>query len=143
MDDPLLDGFSLGDIHVEPRSGSYTAPDRSGHLAPRAVEVLLQLARSPQRVLTRRELLDKAWGDGLGTSEALSHAISEIRQALDDPSDEPRFVQTVPRRGYRLLVEPVARATPRASAPPHAAVASTASDPPKASRIWARCCDTA
>ena len=135
MDDSLLDGFSLGDIHVEPRSGRYTGPDRTGHLAPRAVEVLLQLARNPQRVLTRRELLDKAWGDGLGTSEALSHAISEIRQALDDHSDNPRFVQTVPRRGYRLLVEPVTRATPRASAAPPATVL-TASDPPKASRVW-------
>ena len=100
MDDPLLDGFSLGDIQVEPLSGRYTGPDHAGHLAPRAVEVLLQLARNPQRVLTRRELLDKAWGDGLGSSEALSHVISEIRQALDDPSDDPRFVQTVPRRGY-------------------------------------------
>ena len=136
MDDPLLDGFSLGDIHVEPRSGRYTGPDRAGHLAPRAVEVLLQLARNPQRVLTRRELLDKSWGDGLGTSEALSHAISEIRQALDDHSDNPRFLQTVPRRGYRLLVEPVTRATPRASAAPSATVVSTANDPPKASRVW-------
>ncbi len=137
MDDPLLDGFSLGDIQVEPLSGRYTGPDRAGHLAPRAVEVLLQLARNPQRVLTRRELLDKAWGDGLGSSEGLSHAISEIRQALDDHADHPRYLQTVPRRGYRLLVVPVTRATPRASAaPPASAVAATAKDPPKASRVW-------
>ena len=136
MDDPLLDGFSLGDIRIEPRSGSYTSPDHGGHLSPRAVEVLLQLARNPQRVLSRRKLLDKAWDDGLGSSETLSHTISEIRQALDDASDDPRFVQTVPRRGYRLLVEPVTRATPRASAAPPATVVSTAKDPPKASRVW-------
>ena len=136
MDDPLLDGFSLGDIQVEPLSGRYTGPNRAGHLAPRAVEVLLQLARNPQRVLTRRELLDKAWGDGQGSSEALSHAISEIRHALDDHADDPRFLQTVPRRGYRLLVEPVTHDTPRVATLPPATVAASATDPPKVSRVW-------
>jgi len=42
-----------------------------------------------------------------GSQEALSHAVSEIRHALDDHPDSPQYIQTLPRRGYRLLVEPL------------------------------------
>ena len=51
-------------------------------------------------------LLSTVWGSGKGSAEALSHAVSEIRRSLDDHADNPVFIQTLPRRGYRLAVEP-------------------------------------
>lgn len=112
MDNPLLNGFTLDDIRVEPLTGRYAGRHRSGHLPPRAIEVLLCLARQPRHLVSRDELLAKVWGDGHGSSEALTHAIGELRHAFGDHADAPRYIQTVPRRGYRLLTEPRTTAEP-------------------------------
>jgi tetratricopeptide (TPR) repeat protein/DNA-binding winged helix-turn-helix (wHTH) protein len=106
MDNQLLDGFYLEGWLVEPVTGQYTSSTRSGHLSSRAVEVLLCLAKHPRRLMPREELLTKVWGDGNGSAEALSHAISDLRHAFGDNAAKPTYIQTVPRRGYRLLVEP-------------------------------------
>lgn len=102
----LLQGFYLGDLLVEPLKGRVTDQQKSRHLAPKAIEVLLCLAESPGELVTRETLLGTVWGAGQGSHEALGHAVSEIRHALDDHPDDPRFIQTLPKRGYRLLVEP-------------------------------------
>ena len=107
MNSDLLQGFRLGDRLIEPQSGQVTGRSGSRHLPPKAVEVLLCLAASPGELVTREKLLDTAWGDGQGSQEALGHAVSEIRHALDDHVDDPQYIQTLPRRGYRLLVDPV------------------------------------
>ena len=106
MDNELLDGFYLNSYLVEPSKGSIGSGDTAMHLPSRAMEVLLALAKNPRRLVTRRELLNKVWGDGKGSNEALSHAISEIRHVFDDRADDPVYIQTVPKRGYRLLIEP-------------------------------------
>ena len=76
------------------------------HLPPKAAEVLLCLASSPGELVTREALLEQVWGAGHGSSEALSHSVGEIRHALDDHVDNPHYIQTLPRRGYRLVLEP-------------------------------------
>jgi tetratricopeptide (TPR) repeat protein/TolB-like protein len=58
-------------------------------------------------VVARDALLEDVWGAGAGSQEALSHAVSEIRHALGDHREDPEFIQTLPKRGYRLLVQPV------------------------------------
>ena len=106
MKSDLLQGFYLGDLLVEPLKGLVTGRAGSQHLPSKAVEVLLCLAATPGELVTREFLLDQVWGAGHGSQEALSHAISEIRHAFDDHPDDPHFVQTMPKRGYRLIVEP-------------------------------------
>ena len=71
------------------------------------MEVLLCLAAEPGELQTRDVLIEAVWGAGHGSQEALSHAVSEIRHVLDDHHDDPEFVQTLPKRGYRLLVDVV------------------------------------
>jgi len=102
----LLQGFYLGDLLVEPVKGEVTGRAGSRHLPPKAAEVLLCLARARGELVTRESLLECAWGPGQGSHEALSHAVSEIRLALDDHADDPVFIQTLPRLGYRLAVSP-------------------------------------
>ena len=104
MNADLLQGFYLGDLFVEPVKGEVTGRAGSRHLPPKAAEVLLCLASKPGELVTHESLLECAWGPGQGSHEALSHAVSEIRLALDDHADDPVFIQTLPRLGYRLAV---------------------------------------
>ena len=106
LDSKLLQGFRLGGRLVEPLKGQVTGAEGTTHLPPKAAEVLLCLAKTPTRLVTREELLEQVWGAGQGSLEALAHAISEIRRAFDDHHDDPRIIQTLPRRGYRLLLQP-------------------------------------
>ena len=104
----LLHGFYLGDLLVEPLKGRVSGRTGSEHLPPKAADVLLQLASQPGELVTRDALLAAVWGDGQGSQETLSHAVSEIRHALNDHSEDPQYIQTMPKRGYRLLINPEA-----------------------------------
>ena len=106
MNADLLRGFYLSDLLVEPTKGRVTGHEGSERLASKAVEVLLCLAAQPGELVTREELLEKVWGKDAGSPEALSHAIGEIRHALHDHHDDPEYIQTLPKRGYRLLITP-------------------------------------
>jgi tetratricopeptide (TPR) repeat protein/DNA-binding winged helix-turn-helix (wHTH) protein len=113
MDAEYLHGFYLGDLFIEPLKGRVTGQSGETHLPPTAADVLLCLVATPGELVTREYLIENVWGEGQGSSESLNHAISDIRQALGDHADNPRFIQTLPRRGYRLIVAPtVAAETP-------------------------------
>ena len=106
MNADLLLGFYLGDFLVEPLRGRITGGSDPAHLPPKAVEVLVCLARQPGELVTRESLLDEVWGADHVSQAALSHAVSDIRHALGDHPEDPHFLQTLPKRGYRLLVAP-------------------------------------
>jgi DNA-binding winged helix-turn-helix (wHTH) protein/Tol biopolymer transport system component len=76
-------------------------------LPPRALAVLDCLLESPGAVVTKEELIDRVWESTIVTETSLTQAISLLRSALGDDSQEPRFIKTVHRRGYRF-VAPVA-----------------------------------
>lgn len=101
-------GFKCGDFAVEPLKGCVTGRDRqSRHLPPKAMEVLVCLATEAKETLTRQELLDKVWGERCVSDEVLTHAITELRHALDDNPSSPEYIETIPKRGYRLLKSPL------------------------------------
>ena len=108
MNTELLQGFYLGDFFVEPLRGQVVGKGTTAHLPPKAAEVLLCLASHPGELVSREDLIDCVWGEGYGSPELLSHAISEIRHAFADHADNPKFIQTLPRRGYRLVTPPSA-----------------------------------
>jgi len=104
--DQLLEGFRLGSLRIDPLTGTVAGNGEHRHIPSKATEILLVLASRPRQLISRDELLSAVWGEGGGSAEALSHAVSELRHGLGDHADHPEFVQTVPRRGYRLIVEP-------------------------------------
>ena len=124
MDIDLLHGFYLDDVLVEPLKGQVLTGGRSTHLPSKAMEVLLALASRPSRLVAREALIEKVWGVGQGSPEALGRAVSDIRRALDDHVGDPRFIQTLPRRGYRLIIPPVPAGQSAGDVQPRAAVAS-------------------
>jgi DNA-binding winged helix-turn-helix (wHTH) protein len=85
-------------------------------LAPRPFEVLCALARSPGSLVTKNALLDLVWGHRFVTESALKTAISEVRAALEDNPQEPRYIETVSRRGYRFIASTIGAASHRAPA---------------------------
>lgn len=73
-------------------------------LTPKAVGVLLELAREPGVTRTRDELLARVWAGRAGDGDVLTQAVKELRRVFGDDLSSPRFIETVPRLGYRLLV---------------------------------------
>ncbi len=107
MNTALLPGFYLGERLIDPVRGEVTTSDGSAHLPSKAMEVLLCLASQPGELVTRKELIENVWGPGNASDETLNHAVSDIRHALRDHADDPVYIQTLPKRGYRLIVDVV------------------------------------
>src|SRR5690348_16023908 len=72
-------------------------------LRPRLMDVLLRLAAAPGEVVTRQALLDDVWPRRVVADEVLSRAIAELRTALHDDAREARYIETLPKVGYRLI----------------------------------------
>ncbi|MCB1034061.1 MAG: winged helix-turn-helix domain-containing protein [Acidobacteria bacterium] len=68
------------------------------------MDVLVLLALSPRLTVPREVLLEKVWNGRLVEEGSVARCIAEIRAVLEDDAREPRFVETIPRRGYRLIV---------------------------------------
>ena len=104
MPPDLLHGFRIGDWTVEPLKGVVTGPDRNPrHLQPKVMDVLVCLAAQADEPVTRNELLTEVWGRNAVSDEPLTHAIGELRRALQDDRRNPTYIETIPKRGYRLI----------------------------------------
>lgn len=77
--------------------------DRHVDLRPKTWEVLLLLVGRSGKLVTKDELLDGVWADAAVTEGTLSKSIGELRVALDDDAASPRWIETVPRRGFRWI----------------------------------------
>ena len=86
-------------------------------LSPRLVEILGYLAAESGQTVTKDALLDRFWADVHVTENTLTRAIADIRKALDDDPGEPKFIQTVARRGYRFIAVVDASGAPAAPDP--------------------------
>jgi DNA-binding winged helix-turn-helix (wHTH) protein/tetratricopeptide (TPR) repeat protein len=72
-------------------------------LAPKPFSVLCALARTPRMLVTKNALLDAVWGHRFVSESVLKSTISELRAALEDDAKQPRYIETVSRRGYRFI----------------------------------------
>lgn len=104
MDTELRRGFWLADRHVAPLHGEIAGQSGRQRVHPKAMEVLLCLARSPGKVVERQRLIEAVWNGAPASHVALTHCISELRHLLGDDPHRPTFIETVPKLGYRLLV---------------------------------------
>jgi len=89
-------------------------------LEPKVMGVLLCLAERPGLVVTKEELLARVWPDVFVTEDVLVRAVGELRRVFEDDPGHPRVIETIRKRGYRLLseVSPAASETPPASGAP-------------------------
>ena len=96
-------GFFIGEWQVSPHEGTLSQDGNTVRLEPRAMEVLVYLASRHGEVVSRSDLENKVWTGMLVTDDAVTSAIIKLRKALGDNAKNPRFIATVPKRGYQLI----------------------------------------
>ena len=95
--------FTVGAFRIDRLKGSVSGSDENQHLPPKAMEVLVCLARNAGELVTRQDLAEQVWGNSDVSDQALTHCISDLRHAFHDHSESPEYIQTIPKRGYRLI----------------------------------------
>lgn len=100
---PLRDDFELGGWTVRSTRLILEREGEVVHVKPKTMEVLVALAESAGDVLSRDRLLEKVWHNAYVSDDVLTQAIAELRRAFQDDCRHPNFIETVPRRGYRLI----------------------------------------
>ena len=105
MPKTLPDGsvYGLGDWMVYPDRACIERDGREIRLAPKALAVLQVLVRSAGQAVTRQQLFEEVWPGGVVSDEALTQRISELRKALGDSPRKPRYIETIPKVGFRLI----------------------------------------
>ena len=111
--------FRLGAWRVDPGLCEIANDEDTLHVEPRAMAVLCHLAAHAGTTVSRDELLDEVWKTRHVVEDVLTRCISQLRQSLGDDAKEARYIQTIPKVGYRLLIAPQPLAPP-ADPPPQA-----------------------
>jgi DNA-binding winged helix-turn-helix (wHTH) protein len=97
--------FRFGQWRVDPATNTLSCGELNRQLEPRAMDVLLYLCHHPHVVISAETLLDACWGNVAPSDNAIHKIITQLRRALDDSAVEPRYIETIRKRGYRLLAE--------------------------------------
>ena len=95
--------MTFGPFEIDERTWTLTRDRAPVDLSPRLVELLGFLAMRSGVIVTKDELLEKFWPDVNISDNTLTRAIADIRKAIGDNAEEPRFIQTLARRGYRFV----------------------------------------
>jgi DNA-binding winged helix-turn-helix (wHTH) protein len=107
----------VGDWRVDAARNQVSRADESAHLEPKAIEVLVYLARRAGLVVAREELLAAVWPGVIVGDDVLTQAVIKLRKALGDEARRPTYIETISKRGYRL-VAPVSEPGRPATGPP-------------------------
>ena len=95
--------FYLGRWLVEPSLGRVSMDGKTVQVRPKVMDLLVYLAGSPGTVMSKETLLNEVWRTEAISESALTRTITELRSAVGDTADQPRFLETIPKRGYRLI----------------------------------------
>jgi transcriptional activator of cad operon len=102
-----LEPFTIGDWQVDPQTNRITKDGQPFSLEPKVMDLLVLLASNPGRVFSHNEINSALWSDVTVGEDTLARTISRLRRALGDSAQAPKYVETIPKRGYRIVVEVV------------------------------------
>src|SRR5215471_15142469 len=114
----------FGVFELNPQAGELRKNGMKIKLHGQPVDILVMLLQRPGETVTREELQKKLWPADtfVDFEQGLNNAMKRLRAALNDDAETPRFIETLPRRGYRFVGEtrgkPVAAAIPSSSTVP-------------------------
>lgn len=130
MEAPADSALRFGPFTLDLRTGELSRGTTRVRLQDQPFEILRLMLERPGQVVTRDALRRRLWPDGtfVDFEHSLNAAIKRLRAALGDAAENPRFVETLPRRGYRFIA-------PLAADPPGAVAAPRPAAPPALSRL--------
>lgn len=108
MDTSTDSPVRFGVFELDPRAGELRRSGRRVALQPQPLEILRALIERPGEVVSREELRHRVWSNGayVDFDRSLTKAIVKLRDALGDDADSPRYIETLPRHGYRFIPLP-------------------------------------
>ena len=97
--------FRFGAFELDLRTGELRKNGTITNLPLQPCKILTLLASHPGELITREQIQEKIWGDDtfVDFENGLNSAINRIRSVLGDDADSPRYIETLPRRGYRFI----------------------------------------
>ena len=97
--------FRAEDFEFDPGTGEVHRDGSINRLEPQPTALLALLMSRPGELVTRQEAIRVLWGDHtcVGFQDSLNYSVRQIRIALNDQVRQPRYVETIPRRGYRFV----------------------------------------
>ena len=107
--------FQIGEWVISPKLNSLSRNGDRLRIEPKVMQVLLCLAQA-RDVVSKEKLMRTVWADTFVSDDVLTRSISELRKIFGDSSKAPRYIQTIPKGGYRLML-PVQSVEPRTYAP--------------------------
>ena len=127
--------FQISSWLVQPSLNTVSCERKTAHLEPKVMEVLVCLAEHAGETIPKEKLIQTVWPDTFVTDDVLTRSISELRRVFEDDAKEQRFIQTIPKRGYRLVapVMPVNGVSAESAARPPVVETATGS---KGARRW-------
>lgn len=123
--------YRFGDFTLDTRTGELVRDGTRLPLRDQPLQLLLALLEQPGELVTREQLIGRLWEPGtfVDFDRGLNKAINHLREALGDSAEHPRFIETLPRKGYRFIGKLLEDPYPSEPATPH-------SPPAKRKMLW-------
>jgi Tol biopolymer transport system component/DNA-binding winged helix-turn-helix (wHTH) protein len=103
--------FRLGEWLVEPQLNIISHENKTIKVEPKIMQVLICLTEHAGQVVAKRDLIAQVWVDTFVTDDVLTRSISELRKIFGDDPKGSRYIQTIPKRGYRLVAPVLSNGT--------------------------------
>ncbi|MDP9087736.1 MAG: winged helix-turn-helix domain-containing protein [Pseudomonadota bacterium] len=109
--------YEFGQFTLVPTEKRLLCDGKVVPLTPKVFDTLVLLVKNQGRLIEKEELLRTLWPRTVVEEVALAHSVSQLRKALGDPAEDPQFIETVPKRGYRFIAAVRERGEPQAASP--------------------------
>ena len=97
--------FELGDWKVRPRNNELASGRETRHLEPMVMDLLVFMTVSAPEVVSKNAIIDSVWEGRFISEGTLTNTIAELRRVLGDDARSPRYIETIPKRGYRVVAD--------------------------------------
>ncbi|MDP5041697.1 MAG: winged helix-turn-helix domain-containing protein, partial [Paraglaciecola sp.] len=97
--------FYIGDWQVTPNTNTLRKGDMLKQLEPKAMDVLIALCQQQGEVLSADEIVEHCWGNAELGDNPVHKAINQLRKAFDDKPSQPTYIETIRKRGYRIVAK--------------------------------------
>jgi len=129
--------YRFGDCTLDAHTGELTRGGSKASLREQPLQLLVALLEQPGELVTREQLVGRLWTPGtfVDFDRGLNKAINHLRESLGDSAENPRYIETLPRKGYRFVAK-VASVEPPATTPADARGAPAVPQPRPKWTLW-------